>query len=1477
MFGGNGSDYFWEFTTAENPEFTCKYFFDTSNSYNFMHKSIALKVGAKKINPLSVSYIKCKDGYEESFGHIWINLKIGGTSFPIKFNLVNELTVPAKIGTLFARKHIDSIGGGFTNTIFMLNTNEIDAHYLKYIENEISIKDIRNYIDEDDEPYVFEDDGTDYTFDLSRDPIKGSNNTTGKNRESGLVLLADLKNNDLEEKIIVQSCKIDTPIQAYQKVILTKGKLPFIELGVVTDSENKIRFLIDTGSTVNLIRYKEAFTLGVVKIDLNDKISLIGIGNIETRTMGSFWIELVIDNVIFPTKFHVVEELLVPGLIGGEFLQQHVQQIGQGFEYIMFQRDVNKSFNPRNCNTITEQIPIFQGLELNEIFDNEENFGTLNELEDDEWINLNTKMLDLDKNIDCDIMDYKNKEMLQGAKRQAELLKLVKLGHLSQDNNDFINSLILKFSDIFYLEGDNLTYTDIAVHEIETLTNIPIYKRQYRFPETIKAQINEQIDEMLEQGIIKPSKSPWNAPVLCVPKKPDEHGKMKYRVVVDFRSLNTITKPFVYPIPLINEILDNLGDSKYFSTLDLKSGFYQVPIDPRDAAKTAFSTPKGHFEFTRMPMGLKNSPSTFQKLMNTVLYEIGDARAVVYLDDVIISGRTIAEHNENLFKVLNGIRKHNLKLEPTKCQFLKEEIKYLGHIINKDGIKPTKDNVESIKKMKRPSTVKDVRSFLGTINFYAKFIPNVAEKRKPLNELLKKDVKFKWTENCEKAFNDLRCFLTSEPLLVRPKYDDVFVITTDASNHAIGAILSNEKTVDRPIAFASRALIDTEKRYHIIEKELLAIVWAVEYFRHYIFGQKFIIYTDHRPLISIWRLKETSTTLTRLRLKLQGLDCDIRYKQGKENIVADFLSRLTYDDDSEGSNTQRKSEENVAQIKHIVAVVTRNQLKQLDQNEGKGTNELHNDPNLRQTDAAHLDDICNVDISMEQADDRNGESNKANEQLFDVFMKKAKLDTLNTGELTFTKTEYNIKAEANLLILNNKSAFKEISTMRNMPHGIKDYVNEGILCIPKDKIIGIILDGKSNSLINSRIFFNNINKCFAHGPDFLKNAEKIHITSFRKIRQYEVLQMIQFVGKNYNKHISLYNADSERIQVEESEIETILHEFHDAPLGGHVGAKRMKKRISTIFSWKNMKRDVENYVKQCDSCQKNKIGKFNKIPMKITTTATEPFEKLFMDIVVLPESEWGNKYGLVIQDDLTRYLIVACMENQEAQTVAKTFVENVICKFGSPQELVTDQGTNFMSSLMKNICKILKIKKLNTSAYHPQANLVERSNRELKTYLRQFVGEKPRIWDQLIPYFTFEYNTTLNSSTNFTPFELLYGRQARIPTSIYNKNNSETNYFDYCNEMKSIFQSLHSKAKENLIISKEKRKRIYDTKSNEWKPMWGDLVLVQANPTGVGQKLQNIWRGPYTVLDIPSEQTAIIQNGRKIEKIHVNRLKKYND
>lgn len=276
--------------------------------------------------------------------------------------------------------------------------------------------------------------------------------------------------------------------------------------------------------------------------------------------------------------------------------------------------------------------------------------------------------------------------------RTQEVLNLLRASHLNSEEANALHDISsAEYSDIFYLPGDKLSYTNAVKHEIKTTPQNPIHVKSYRFPEIHKQEVAKQIDQMLNQNIIKPSMSPWSSPIWVVPKKLDASGQRKWRVVIDYRKLNDITVGDSYPIPQISEILDQLGQSKYFSTLDLASGFHQILMNEGDAPKTAFSVPQGHYEFTRMPFGLKNAPATFQRLMNTALAGLQDIRCFVYLDDIVIYSHDLPSHINNLEMVFRRLRDFNLKLQPDKCEFLRREVAYLGHIITEEGVKPNPD------------------------------------------------------------------------------------------------------------------------------------------------------------------------------------------------------------------------------------------------------------------------------------------------------------------------------------------------------------------------------------------------------------------------------------------------------------------------------------------------------------------------------------------------------------------------------------------------------------------------------------------------------------------------------------------------------------------------------------------------------------------------------------------------------------------
>lgn len=397
---------------------------------------------------------------------------------------------------------------------------------------------------------------------------------------------------------------------------------------------------------------------------------------------------------------------------------------------------------------------------------------------------------------------------------------------------------------------------------------------------------------MLENGIIRHSKSPYSAPIWVVPKKMDASGKRKIRVVVDYRKLNDKTKSDKFPIPKIEEILDNLGQCAYFTTLDLKAGFHQILMDPRDREKTAFSTDLGHYEFIRMPFGLKNAPATFQRLMNIVLDGLLGHKCFVYLDDIVVIGRTLEEHLRNLKEVLDRLTAHNLKIQLDKCEFLKRETEFLGHLITPEGVRPNPDKVREILNWEIPRTVKQIKQFLGFTSYYRRFIKDYAFIARPLTKCLKKDAPLDHTaSDFQDACEKLKKIISSDQVLAYPRFDLPFLVTTDASDYAIGAVLSQmQDGVERPIAFASRTLNDTEGRWSTTEKEALAIIWATRKFKPYLYGGQFTLITDHKPLTFI-KTSTGNSKILRWRLELEEFEYDITYRTGKSNVVADGLSR----------------------------------------------------------------------------------------------------------------------------------------------------------------------------------------------------------------------------------------------------------------------------------------------------------------------------------------------------------------------------------------------------------------------------------------------------------------------------------------------------------------------------------------------------------------------------------------------------------
>ena len=440
----------------------------------------------------------------------------------------------------------------------------------------------------------------------------------------------------------------------------------------------------------------------------------------------------------------------------------------------------------------------------------------------------------------------------------------------------------------FVVADEQTGFTDYMPFTINTANASPISQRPYRVPVAYEADVNTQLIQMQRDGIISLSKSPWASPMVVVKKK-----DKSLRLCVDYRKLNAVTEADSFPLPSIEELLLKVRNSKFFSTLDLKSGYHQVAVATGDQQKTAFLIQDRLFEYNTLPFGLRNAPSHFSRLMSSILANVINTAVLVYLDDIIILGSTVEEHAANIIKVLEILKTYNLKCSLHKYRFFQSEVEFLGHSISPAGIRPLHDKIESMRNFPVPRNAKEVNSFLGLCSYYRKFIRGFAEISRPLDKLRKVDT-FQWDDKCQEAFDKLRTILSSTDILMYPKFDRTFIVTCDASATAIGGVVSqiDDFGNERPVSFCSRALKGAEINYSATDREALAIKYTLERHRYFLLGYKVKIKSDHQALKYLFLKSDLSSRHARwLDSVLEFQIEDFEYITGSSNRVADALSR----------------------------------------------------------------------------------------------------------------------------------------------------------------------------------------------------------------------------------------------------------------------------------------------------------------------------------------------------------------------------------------------------------------------------------------------------------------------------------------------------------------------------------------------------------------------------------------------------------
>ena len=634
---------------------------------------------------------------------------------------------------------------------------------------------------------------------------------------------------------------------------------------------------MDTGASVS---YVSSTIVERVKLPFHkEEVFLKAVNGQKLTTMGYLNGEVMVGSTSFPIKFVVVSDLACKIILGQDFLWSHggvmdfrLGKLILGNEVVDFIPDDSTSFvfrtdDSKRDDVCTSYFEFENCLERNSILLRGDSHSADLSVADYAYF------LTLDE--DCSFAVESKDDFILGA-------------DLDTSHRSSLEKLLQRNRDRFAFDSSQLGRCDIVDVDIETINDQPIVSRPYRVSPAQREVIDKQVEEMLRLGVIEESNSSYASPVVLV-KKPDG----SWRFCIDYRRLNKLIISDSYPIPAIDDLIAYLANAKFFAELDLNSGYWQTAI--RDGKhKTAFITPSGLYQFNVVPFGLKTSQAVFQRMMDRALGDLRYRNAVVYVDNIIVYADSFERFEEVLEELFVRFRRANLTFKPSKCKFGLSELNVLGYHISGNGISPDSSKIEAIRDVLSPTSTKEVKRVLGLFSYYRKFVGGFAKITLPLVKLLNKGVKFVWSDECQLAFDRIKDLLCNPPVL-RYFQSDKEVVTRlmiDAFDEALGAALMQEyEGRMHPVAFASRKLSAAEKRYSVTERECLSLVWALRYFRTYLWGSSFQVVTDHKALCWLQSKKDMSGRLARWALAIQEWDFQIVYCSGRDNVVADYLSR----------------------------------------------------------------------------------------------------------------------------------------------------------------------------------------------------------------------------------------------------------------------------------------------------------------------------------------------------------------------------------------------------------------------------------------------------------------------------------------------------------------------------------------------------------------------------------------------------------
>ncbi|CAJ2676946.1 unnamed protein product [Trifolium pratense] len=1027
-------------------------------------------------------------------------------------------------------------------------------------------------------------------------------------------------------------------------------------------------------------------------------------------------------------------------------------------------------------------------------------------------------------------------------------------------------------ADLFAWHASEMPGLDpnVACHQLTIdPAALPVVQRRRRQSPEKSEAAEKCVKDLLEANFISEARyTTWLSNVVLVKK-----SNGKWRMCCDYTDLNRACPKDSYPLPCIDRLVDNSSGFKLLSFMDAYSGYNQIPMAVADREKTAFMTESGNYYYKVMPFGLKNAGATYQRMMNKVFRgQIGDMLEV-YMDDMIVKSPEELDHVLHLRKVFEQARKHNMRFNPEKCTFGVRAGKFLGFYLTERGIEANPDKCRAFAELPTPSDKKSIQTLNGMLTSLSRFVSKSAQHALPFFKLLKKEAVFEWTDECEQALQHLKKALSEPPVLSRPSDEEVLYLYLSVASEAVSAALIRETNEgQKPVYFTSKALQGPELRYQQIEKIALALVYAARRLRHYFLAHTIMVRTD-QPIKSLLGRPDMAGRMLKWSLELS--EFDIRYesrKALKAQVLADFVAEMTSSSPTvDGADKWTIFVDGASSATGAGAgIILENENGLLIEvslalSFPTSNNQAEYEAflaGLRLAEDLQAKEIKIYTDSQLVASQVLGEYQTKNDNLSEyLVLVKEKITKFNSVEILHVPREHNKRAD----ILS-----KLASTKRK--GGNKSVIQE-ILPRPSIEKPSKVVD--INVIGDKDCWMTPVYNFLEHGtlPDDQKQAAIVR----RRACSYVILD-----GKLYRRGFSIPLLKC----VDEDTADYILREVHEGINAQHLGGRSLaRKALRAGYYWPTMQQDAKDHVKKCDKCQRH--GDMHLAPPRELKSLSSPWPFAWWGMDLLGPFTKGlyqNRYLIVAVDYFTKWVEAEPLSDITSLRVLRFFKRNVLARFGIPQVVVTDNGTQFTDKDFQAFLVALGTKQHFTSVEHPQTNgQAEAANRVILRGLRRRLDQNKKKWVEELDNVLWAYRTTPHSTTGETPFRMVYGTEAVIPVEIGEPSRrteqplDEEQNDEALREELDLVEEIRTGASLKEATLKQKIAARHDTKVIKREFEVGSLVL-RRNADSQDGKLAPNWEGPYRVIDKTENGAYYLEDlrGKKLPRPwNAQKLKQY--